>query len=491
MVPTHYILLGVAVLVLLSVLASKASERLGVPALLMFLLIGMVAGSEGPGGIYFDDAAVAKFVGTLALAFILFSGGLDTNWRMIRPVLGQGITLATLGVLLTAVAVGLFAMPVLEFSLQEGLLLGAVMSSTDAAAVFAVMRSRKVSLKGKLKPLLELESGSNDPMALFLTTVMIGLVNRQDLSWWLIAIQFAVQMTVGALMGLGLGWLTTKAFNRLRLDYEGLYPVTGMGVVLLVFGVAESIGGNGFLAVYIAGIILGNSDFLHKRGLTRFHDGLGWLMQIAMFLVLGLLVFPSHVAKVAGPGVLVAAFLMLVARPVAVFLTLLPSRVSFREKALVSWVGLRGAVPIVLATFPMMAGVARSEIMFNVVFFVVVASALLQGKTLMFLARLLKLDGPLPDKPKYPLEFDKSEHTRSEMREIAIPAGSPMAGKPISELKLPAGSLILLINRDKGFLVPRGHTTIQENDTLLVLAEPEMFDQINLMIEAKPMQSGE
>ncbi|OQB77967.1 MAG: K(+)/H(+) antiporter NhaP2 [Planctomycetes bacterium ADurb.Bin126] len=164
---------------------------------------------------------------------------------------------------------------------------------------------------------------------------------------------------------------------------------------------------------------------------------------------------------------------------------------SFREKALVSWVGLRGAVPIVLATFPMMAGVARSEIMFNVVFFVVVASALLQGKTLMFLARLLKLDGPLPDKPKYPLEFDKSEHTRSEMREIAIPAGSPMAGKPISELKLPAGSLILLINRDKGFLVPRGHTTIQENDTLLVLAEPEMFDQINLMIEAKPMQSGE
>jgi len=294
-------------------------------------------------------------------------------------------------------------------------------------------------------------------------------------------------MTVGALMGLGLGWLTTKAFNRLRLDYEGLYPVTGMGVVLLVFGVAESIGGNGFLAVYIAGIILGNSDFLHKRGLTRFHDGLGWLMQIAMFLVLGLLVFPSHVAKVAGPGVLVAAFLMLVARPVAVFLTLLPSRVSFREKALVSWVGLRGAVPIVLATFPMMAGVARSEIMFNVVFFVVVASALLQGKTLMFLARLLKLDGPLPDKPKYPLEFDKSEHTRSEMREIAVPAESPAVGRPISELKLPAGSLILLVNRGKGFLVPSGTTEVQEQDTLLILAEPEAFEQI----QARFLPSGQ
>lgn len=483
MIPTHYILLSVAVLVLLSVLASKASERLGVPALLMFLLIGMVAGSEGPGGVYFDDAAVAKFVGTLALAFILFSGGLDTNWQMIRPVLGHGIALATLGVVLTAVAVGLFAMPVLGFSLQEGLLLGAVMSSTDAAAVFAVMRSRKVSLKGKLKPLLELESGSNDPMALFLTTAMIGLVNQEDLSWWLIAVQFVVQMALGGLVGCGLGWLTTKLFNRLRLDYEGLYPVTGIGIVLLVFGVAETIGGNGFLAVYIAGIILGNSDFLNKRGLMRFHDGVGWLMQIAMFLVLGLLVFPSHVAAVAGPGVLVAAFLMLVARPLAVLVTLVPFRMKFREKLLVSWVGLRGAVPIVLATFPMMAGVARSEIMFNVVFFVVVASALFQGKTLMEVARFLKLDGPLPDKPKYPLEFDKTEHTRSEMREIDVPAGSPAAGKPISELKLPAGSLILLVNRKKEFLVPSGTTVIQENDTLLILGEPDMFEQIHVRLQ--------
>ncbi|OQB79342.1 MAG: K(+)/H(+) antiporter NhaP2 [Planctomycetes bacterium ADurb.Bin126] len=484
MIPTHYILLGLAILLLLSVLASKASERLGVPALLMFLLIGMIAGSEGPGGIYFDDAAVAMFVGTLALAFILFSGGLDTNWQMIRPVLGHGIALATLGVVLTAVAVGLFAMPVLGFSLQEGLLLGAVMSSTDAAAVFAVMRSRKVSMKGRLKPLLELESGSNDPMAVFLTMAAIGLVNRQDLSWWLVALRFLVQMGLGAAVGLTLGWLTTKAFNRLRLEYEGLYQVTGIGIVLLIFGVAEAIGGNGFLAVYITGIILGNSDFLHKRGLTRFHDGLGWLMQIAMFLVLGLLVFPSHVAAVAGAGVLVAGFLMLVARPVAVFLTLSASRMSLREKALVSWVGLRGAVPIVLATFPMMAGVARSDLIFNLVFFVVIASALFQGKTLMLLARLLKLDGPLPDKPKYPLQFDKTEHTLSEMREIDVPAGSPAAGRPISDLKLPPGSLILLVNRTKEFLVPSGTTVIQENDTLLILGEPDMFAQIHVRLQA-------
>jgi cell volume regulation protein A len=478
MIPTHIILLAMAVLVLLSVLASKASERLGVPALLMFLLIGVIAGSEGPGGIPFDNPAVAEFVGTLALAFILFSGGLDTNWQMIRPILGPGLALSTVGVLLTATAVGLFAVPVLGFSIQEGLLLGAVMSSTDAAAVFAVLRARKVSLKGRLKPLLELESGSNDPMALFLTTAMIGLVNQQNLSWWMIAVQFVVQMTVGGLVGLVLGWLTTKAFNRLRLDYEGLYPVSGIGVVLLVFGVAASIGGNGFLAVYIAGIILGNSDFLNKRGLMRFHDGVGWLMQIAMFLVLGLLVYPSHVAAVAGGGVLIAAFLMFVARPVAVLVSLSVFRMKFQEKVLVSWVGLRGAVPIVLATFPMMAGVERSELIFNVVFFVVLASAVFQGKTLMPLARLLKLEGPLPDKPKYPLEFDKTEHTSSEMREIAVPAGSAAAGKPISELRLPAGSLILLINRKKDFLVPTGTIVIQENDSLLVLAEPNMFEQI-------------
>lgn len=475
---SQYILLGLGILLLLSVLASKVSEWLGVPALLMFLLIGMVAGSEGPGGIYFQDAAVAKFVGTLALAFILFSGGLDTDWQMIRPVLGPGIALATLGVVLTAVAVGLFAIPVLGFSLHEGLLLGAIMSSTDAAAVFAVMRSRKVILKGKLKPLLELESGSNDPMAVFLTTAMIRLLMEQDVSWWLIGVHFLVQMTVGAMVGLSCGWLTTKAFGKLRLEYEGLYPVTGIGVVLVIFGLAESLGGNGFLAVYVAGIVLGNSDFLHKRGLMRFHDGLGWLMQITMFLILGLLVFPSRVATVAGSGLLVAAFLMLVGRPAAVLLTLFPSRMSLREKLLVAWVGLRGAVPIVLATFPRMAGVSQSDLIFDIVFFVVIASALFQGKTLMPLARLLKLAGPLPDKPKYPLEFDRTEYTRCEMREIVVTAGSAAVGKPVSELNLPAGSLILLINRHKEFLIPRGTTTVQEYDTLLVLAEPELFDQI-------------
>jgi cell volume regulation protein A len=478
MIASHYILLSLAILLLLSVLASKASERLGVPALLMFLCIGMIAGSEGPGSIFFDNAEIAKFVGTLALAFILFSGGLDTNWPMIRPVLAPGLALATVGVLLTAVAVGLFARLALGFSLYEGLLLGAIMSSTDAAAVFAVLRSRRVSLKGQLKPLLELESGSNDPMAVFLTTAMIGLIHHEELSWGRIALQFLVQMGLGAAVGAVLGRLATRLFNKLHLEYDGLYQVAGIGIVMLVFGVAETVGGNGFLAVYMAGIILGNSDFLHKLGLMRFHDGVGWLMQITMFLVLGLLVFPSHVVKVAGMGIQVSAFLMLVARPIAVFLTLLPSRLTFREKVLVSWVGLRGAVPIVLATFPKMAGVAQSDLMFNLVFFVVIASALFQGKTLMPVARFLKLDGPLPNKPRYPLEFERSEYLRSEMKEIIVPPGSPAAGKPIAELNLPAGTLILLIGRNNAFLVPRGTTTIQENDMLLVFTEPEAFQEI-------------
>ncbi len=282
MPPIEYILLGVAVLLLLSVIASQATGRLGVPALLLFLVIGMLAGSDGPGGIYFDDPWLAQSLGVAALAFILFSGGLDTRWEDVRPVLWKGVALSTLGVFITAILVGWFATTALDFSWLEGLLLGAVVSSTDAAAVFSVLRSRNVSLKGQLKPLLELESGSNDPMAVYLTIGFIQLLSQPAASMMDLIPLFLQQMTLGAAFGYGIGKAMVWIVNRVRLEYEGLYPVLTVSLVLLDYGATSALGGNGFLAVYLAGLVMGPSDFIHKRSLMRFHDGLAWLMQIAM-----------------------------------------------------------------------------------------------------------------------------------------------------------------------------------------------------------------
>jgi len=331
-----YFFLAISLLVLVSVLASKASTWLGVPALLLFLLVGMLAGSEGPGGIWFDSPYVAQFLGTLALAYILFAGGIETDWPTVRPVLRPGIILATLGVFLTALLIALFAVHVLGFSWLEGLLLGSVMSSTDAAAVFSILRSRSVSLRGRLRPLLELESGSNDPMAVFLTLAVITLIKDPAAAPWHTVPLFAWQMLLGAGLGLLIGKLTVILVNRLGLEYEGLYPVLTLALVLLVYGATDALGGNGFLAVYVAGIIVGNEEFLYKRSLIRFHSAIAWLMQIAMFLSLGLLVFPSHLVPVIGPGLLTALFLMFIARPLSVWLCLLGSGFSSREKILIA-----------------------------------------------------------------------------------------------------------------------------------------------------------
>lgn len=477
-------LLIAGVLVLLSTLASKVSERVGVPALLMFLAVGMLAGSDGIGGIYFDNAVLANAVGTVALAYILYSGGMDTDWRKVRPVLGRGILLSTVGVAVTAVVLALFCWGVMGLSWTGSLLLAATISSTDAAAVFSVLRSRGVSLKGNLRPLLELESGSNDPMAVFLTVGLISLLTTPGTSWWGLVPMFVLQMSVGAAVGLAMGKLSALMLNRVRLDYEGLYPVMSMSIVVLVFGLAGSLGGNGFLAVYVAGIVTGNSSFLHKRSLIRFHDGLGWLMQIGLFLALGLLVFPSHLPAVAGVGLMVSAVLMFVARPLAVYLCLWRSVFSWQERTLVAWTGLRGAVPIVLATFPLLAGYPQSERIFNVVFFVVLTSVLLQGRSLMMVARWLGVDEPLTSRPRYPLEFDRTDDMKGETSELDVLPGSATVGKRIMDLKLPAEVLILLIRRDRGFIVPRGQTRIQAHDTLMVLAEPDQLQATRALLES-------
>lgn len=389
--PFEHLLLGVSTLLLLSVLSSLASGRVGVPALVLFLAIGMLAGTDGPGGIEFDYPRLAQSLGVVALTLILFSGGLDTNWGLIRPVLWQGLALATVGVCLTAGMVAAFAVWALGFTPLGGLLLGAIVSSTDAAAVFSVLRSRQARLRGQLTPLLELESGSNDPMAVFLTVGLVGLLSRPESTPLEIVPLFFRQMILGVLIGYSMGACMALLSRHLRLEYEGLYAVLSLALALFTYGVTASVGGNGFLAVYVAGLKVGNSGITHVDYLRRFHEGQAWLMQILMFLTLGLQVFPSRVAPIVGIGLALSLFLMLVARPAAVYLTLLPASLTAKEKLLVSWVGLRGAVPIILATFPLIAGLPQAEMIFNLVFFIVLTSVLLQGTSLPLVARWLGL----------------------------------------------------------------------------------------------------
>lgn len=469
MISIEYILLVGSILILVSIALSRVSDNLGVPALLLFLTIGMLAGSEGPGGIYFDDAGLAQSIGIIALVFILFAGGLDTQWREVRPVVKQAMSLATLGVLLTALALGVFAHSVLNISLRGGLLLGAIVSSTDAAAVFSVLRSKNVSLRGRLKPLLELESGSNDPMAVFLTIGLIQLMTIPGTSLGSIALLFVVQMSLGAAFGLALGKAMVFLLNRLKVAYQGLYLVFALAFVTLTYAATASVGGSGFLAVYVAGLLAGNSEFIQKRSILRSFDGLAWLSQIAMFLTLGLLVFPSEIVPVIGVGLLIAAFLMFVARPLSAFVSLFFAKLNWKEKIFVSWVGLRGAVPIILATFPLLAGLPAAKLIFNIVFFIVLTSALLQAWSIPVVARALRLDAPVTPKRQYPIEFAPVEGVDTELVDMIVPYNSECAGKSIVELALPQDSLIVLISRDDNFIVPSGGTILQEGDTVLVL----------------------
>ena len=330
------------------------------------------------------------------------------------------------------------------------LLLGAVVSSTDAAAVFAILRSKSVSLQGRLQPLLELESGSNDPMAAFLTVFMIGIIQNPETSYWSIFPAFFGKMSIGIVWGYLVGRAGAWLYTKLKLDYEGLYFVLGISLVLFAYGIAECIYGNGFMACYVCGLTMGNLRFNYKKGLVRFSDGVGWLMQVMLFLVLGLLVFPKQLPGIAISGFILALLLMFVARPAAVLLCMIRSPYSMRERLLISWVGLRGAAPIVFATFPLLAGIENAGLLFNLVFFIVIASVLIQGRTLMPFARLLKLDKPLNDKVRAPIELEETDTLNSKMFEFEIPPDAPFVNKTLAEMKLPPGVLVLLLLWGRG-----------------------------------------
>ncbi len=480
----NIILVG-SLLLLVSIIAGKTTSKLGVPTLIFFLVVGMLAGSEGIGGINFVDTGLAQFIGIVALNFILFSGGLDTNWRVIKPVLWKGVMLSTTGVLLTAFSVGIFVHLVFDFSLAEGVLLGSIVSATDAAAVFSILRNKGIGLKGYLRPVLELESGSNDPMAYFLTISLTAIVASGEVKLVELAFSFLQQFIIGGALGYLMGRGSLWLINNIKLETEGLYPVLTIALAMLTYSATHALGGNGFLAIYVNAIVLGNSNFIHKRSLLRFYDGQAWLMQITLFLTLGLLVFPTKILPVMGMGLLISFFLIFVARPVGVFLSLAFFKSNTRSKLFISWVGLRGGVPIVFATYPLIAGVARAETIFNLVFFISVSSVLLQGTTLSFVARMLHLD--IPSKAKRRTDLEITENAKKEKVHVTIAPGNTVIGKMLVELDLPKGAQIMTVTRDDAYIIPTGATRIEENDRLFVLAEDkttveQVYDSLHLQV---------
>jgi potassium/hydrogen antiporter len=472
MFPVDRIMLTVAVLLLVGIASSKFSSRLGLPVLVLFLALGMIAGEEGIGGIEFENYVFAHGLGTLALAVILFDGGLRTSKRSLRAVFAPAISLATAGVAITAGITGVAAAWLLKIPLLQGLLLGSIIGSTDAAAVFAVLRGRGVNLRKRLAALLEVESGSNDPMAIFLTIGILevmtgGMAPGPDLLWFLF-----LQVTVGIGIGMLVGRASVEAINRVDLDAAGLYPILTAGAGILAYSLAAVLGGSGFLAVYLAGIVIGNKRIVFQRGILHFHDGAAWLAQIAMFIMLGLLAFPSQLVLVAADGLIVALILIFVARPVAVALLLPWFRFSLREILFVSWIGLKGAVPIVLATYPLLFGVDGAFVLFNVVFFTVLVSAVLQGWSIPPLARWLKLQADEPPPPPVSLEITSLRDVDGDIVEYTVSAESRAAGRRIRDLRLPDGAVVAMLVRQREVIPPRGSTLVQEGDHVFLVLRP-------------------
>jgi len=478
LIAIDYLLLIGSVLVLISIVFAKLLDNIGLPTLLLFIGVGMLAGSEGFGGIYFDDPSLAQSIGIISLIFILFSGGLETNWTESKHIAIPAFTLATLGVLLTAIIIALFVMLIFDTTFLWGLLIGSIISSTDAAAVFSILRVGNIGLKGKMRPLLELESGSNDPMAVFLTISTIELLLLPEKSFLGLTLVFVFQIGLGIILGFGGGKIMAYLVNKLKFFYEGIYPVFALSLAIMIYSLTAVVGGSGFLAIYIAGIILGNIQFVHKKALIRFFDGLAVLSQIAMFLTLGLLVFPSRLVEVFGFGLLLSGILIFIARPLSVFITMLPFKFSFKEKLFTSWVGLRGAVPIILATFPLLMGVENSLLIFDLVFFIVLTSSLIQGWTINPIAKLLSLSAPLKRKYQAPIEFSSRNDDDTDLIEFIVPFGSNMAGKQIVDLNFPEDSRIILVVRDEKNIVPSGGTIIEEGDILSILVNKNNLEAV-------------
>lgn len=477
MITSGNILLVGSILLFVSIAVSKTSARFGVPTLLLFLFVGMLFGSDGL-GIQFNDMKDAQFVGMIALCIILFSGGMDTKFQEIKPVLAPGLVLSTVGVLLTAIFTGLFIWWLsgmewsnIYFAFLPSLLLASTMSSTDSASVFAILRQQKMNLKHNLRPMLELESGSNDPMAYMLTIVLIQFISNEVNGAGAIIISFLQQFVFGALIGYGTGKFAVYIINKLNLDNKALYPIFMLAVVFFTFSVCDLFKGNGYLAVYISGMMIGNSKIANRKEISTFFDGLTWLFQIIMFILLGLLVNPREMFDVALVAILVAAFMILIGRPLSVAISLLPFRkITARSKLYISWVGLRGAVPIIFATYPVVADVEGADQIFNIVFFITILSLILQGTTLPFFARKLGLSAPL-EKTGNDFGVELPDEIDTDLTDLTVTSAILADGDTLKEVELPEGALVMIVKRGTEFLVPNGSLHLQVGDKLLLISE--------------------
>jgi cell volume regulation protein A len=447
----------------------------------LFLGLGMVVGSDVLGWIPFDNVRLAESVGVVALALILFEGGLTAGWGEIRPVFRPAIALAVPGTLITALVTGLAASWLFDFSLVEGLLLGSIVSSTDGAAVFSLLRG--AGLRRRLERTLEGEAGFNDPIAVLLVLGFIEWVKEPDYGLADMAVLFGQQLVIGLIAGLAVGALAQKAFARVRLSTPGLYPVATLATAALAFGAAAALHGSGFLAVYLCGLMLGSADLPAKRTVTAFHEGLAWVAQLGMFLTLGLLVFPSQLGDIAWEGTLLALVVVFVARPVATAVATVGSGFEVREKAFLGWAGLRGAVPVVLATFPVIEDVPRDEEFFNIVFFAVVFSTLLQGTTIDVVARKLGVTSDEAPPPERIIEVGRVRELGGDVVEHVVRPGDAAAGALLRDLGLPRDALVSLIVRGDEVLLPRGSTRVEEGDRMLVLARREVRGELPRLLE--------
>ena len=474
----NIILLG-AVLIFVSILVSKTGFRFGVPTLLLFLLVGMLFGSDGL-GLEFNSPESAQFIGMIALSVILFTGGMDTQIADIKPIITPGLILSTLALLLTTLLTGAFIYCLcmftgmnMEFSLLASFLLAATMSSTDSASVFSILRSQKMQLKHNLKPLLELESGSNDPMAYMLTIILIHVIQHPgEISGWGIALdmakQFGYAIILSVLVGKGIVWL----INKISLSNTALYSVMLLSVVFILFAVTDSIGGNGYLAVYIAGLVVGNSKVVLKREMSLFMDSLTWLFQVIMFLSLGLLVNPRGLKDVAIPGILIGAFMMFVARPLSVYTCLAPFKdIPLKAQTFTSWVGLRGAVPIIFATYPVVADIPGSNIIFNIVFFITLISLIFQGMSIGWFAKKLHLD--LPPEPEKEFDIHIPDELSTSLNEIRLTRKMLAHGNTLATMNIPKGHLAMIVKRGGQYIVPNGQLELHEGDVLLFISSTE------------------
>jgi potassium/hydrogen antiporter len=479
-------------LLLLAILSSTLSGKVGVPGLVLFLGIGMLAGEEGIGRIAFENYPLAHAIGTLALVLILFDGGLQTRWRSFRTAWKPAVTLSTVGVLATAALTGLAAAWLLDLPLLVGLLLGSIVGSTDAAAVFSILRGQGLHLKERIAATLEIESGSNDPMAVLLTLAFVSmLIGDVEPGWALIGF-FVQQVVIGAAGGVAVGWAGVWISNRVSLTAVGLYPALVLGTGLLAYGLPAYLGGSGFLSVYLAGLVMGNARVVFKRGILLAHDGGAWIAQIVMFIMLGLLATPSRLVDVAVDGMLVAFVLMFVARPVAVFVTLAPLRFSLRELAFLSWVGLKGAIPIILAIYPLVLGLPEGALLFNIVFFVVLLSALTQGWTIPPVAKwtgVWEAQGQLD--PPITLEINSIRHLDGDIVEYRVEPDAPAAGRRVRELALPESALIAMIARGDEIIPPRGRTSIQSDDYVFVVMKSDVRPVVDRMFAPRRSVEGQ